>query len=308
MWMRNEIEPQSLEIVQRMLNAGEINELYVANIEESIFQSLNLDHLKALSIENIPFYNFEFLSSIKGLKYLKIDLSSINSSSKYVELKTLPAMPGLESLFLAGKEIKSLNNLPAFPKLKELWLREINGESLAFLEAYPLINDMWISECHLKDYRYLVNCKNLIRLRVFETPLDFDDMNSASTLNHSLQILELYDCPTLKNLEPLVVFEKLRYLDISLCKNLRSVKGIEKCKSLEVIVIQDPVWKAIGKKIERFLLADLISIFNSNYRRRITRLRQLDSKKINYLDHYNKYFSGSLVYPPQMKTHKDSRR
>jgi hypothetical protein len=217
-WMRNDIEPESIGIVQKMLNAGEINELYIDNIEQSIFDSLNLSQLKALSIENIPCYNFEFLSSITGLKYLKIDLSSMQPGDKNVELKSLPAMSGLESLFLAGKEIKSLKNLPLFPNLKELWLREISGESLGFLDAYPLVNDLWVSECRLKDYSYLVSCQNLIRLRVFETPVDFGEMTSTSTFNKSLQILELYDCPTLKNLEPLVIFEKLRYLDISLCK------------------------------------------------------------------------------------------
>jgi hypothetical protein len=298
-WMRNDIEPQSLEIVQKMLNNGEIIELYIADIHASIFHSLNLNHLKGLSIVNIPCYDLDFLSSIANLKYLKLDFSSIYPEDEKVILKSMPAINSLESLFLEGKGINNLNCLPMLPNLKELGLREINDESLAFLEAYPLINDMWISECNLKAYSHLISCQNLIRLRVFETPLDFDEMTSSATVNRSLKILELCDCPTLKNLEPLRVFEKLRYLEISLCNNLRSTKGLEKCRALEIIYIEDSFLAAILKKIERFLFADIISIFNNGYRRRIDFLRQLDAKQIDYLEHYTKYFQGPLVYPPE---------
>lgn len=298
-WIRNDIEPQSLEIVQRMLNAGEIAELYVADVHAGILPSLNLNHLKGLSIINTPCFNLDFLSSLAELKYLKIDFSSIFPEDKKAVLKSMPSISSLESLFLEGEGINNLNCLPMLPNLKKLGLRKISGESLAFLESYPLINDMWISECNLKEYKNLVYCQKMIRLQVFETPLDFDEMTSGTTVNHSLKILELCGCSTLKNLEPLRIFKKLQYLDISHCKNLRSVKGIEKCMALEVINIQDPVWMAISKKIERFLFTDMISIFNSKYRQRMARLRQLDEIGINYLDHYTKYYSGSLVYPPE---------
>jgi hypothetical protein len=298
-WVRKDIEPQSLEIVQKMLNDGEIIELYIADIPSGIFHSLNLNHLKGLSIVNIPCYDLDFLSSIADLKYLKLEFSSIYPEDKRVILKSMPAINSLRSLFLEGKGINHLNCLPALPNLKELGLREISDESLAFLEAYPFINDMWISECNLKAYSNLLYCQNLIRLRVFDTPLDFDEMTSSASVNHSLKILELCECPTLKNLEPLRVFEKLRYLDIDLCHKLRSTKGIDKCTALEIINVQRTVLTMILTKIERFLFADMISIFNSEYRRRVAFLRQLDKKEIDYLEHYTKFFQGSLVYPPE---------
>ncbi len=211
----SDIEPQSLEAVQKMLNNSEIIELHVENIPAGIFHSLNLNQLKRLSIVNIPCTGLDFLSSLADLKYLKLDFSSAQPEDKKASLKSMPSINSLESLFIQGKGINNLNSLPMLPNLKQLGLRGICNESLAFIEVYPLINDIWISECKLKGYNHLVYCQNMIRLRVFETPLDFDEMISMATVNHSLKILELCGCPTLKNLEPLRVFEKLRYLDIS---------------------------------------------------------------------------------------------
>lgn len=297
-WVRNDIEPQSLEIVQRMLNEGEIVELYIEKMPLDIFQSLNLSHLKGLSIGDIPCFDLDFLSTIPNLKHLKLDFSSVYPEDGKIILKKMPAISTLESLFLEGKGIRSLDYLPAFPNLKELDLRGINDDSLAFLHAYPLIIDIWISECNLKGWSNLLHCQNMVRLRVFETPPDFDEMISSGAVNRSVKVLELSGCPTLRNLEPLRIFESLRYLDISL-HNLRSEKGIEKCTALEIINIEDTLPKAILKRMGRFLFADVVSVFSKSYRRRIDLLRKLDAGNVDYTDMYTKYFQSSLADLPK---------
>src|SRR5688500_16622110 len=100
--LHDAIEPQSLAIVQKMLNDGEVFHLGLANIDLQILSSLNLAHIRSIDIKGLPCYDLGFLASIKKLESLRLSYIAQPRVGKDIMLETIPSVDSLTSLTLRG--------------------------------------------------------------------------------------------------------------------------------------------------------------------------------------------------------------
>jgi len=296
--MHDDIDADSLGIVQRMLEAGEILKLRLSNIDIKFLQILNLNQLAELSISDMPCFDLGFLADVKKLQSLRLEFLT-SSFAKKIRLDTVPPMDTLTTLTLAG--VTGLQNLPALNNLKELVLMSVSNENLDFLDLYPALRDIFISGGHLEGYNKLLHCKNLERLRIIQSrKVDFAGIAADGHINHSLKILELSHCPSLTNFDFLKYFAALKYMDITSCNKLSSFKGIENCPNLEVVNISE--CKVSDKTlkwltgVKKVLLGisykkEEVQSFDKEFAGEIYSIGKFDKGRFDYLDHYTKYFT-----------------
>jgi hypothetical protein len=304
------IEPQSLGIVQRMLNSGELVALTILGMEENILPSLPITKLKGLHLSNIPCPHLSFLATMPDLQSLSL---MFYSSKKYkIDIATLPALENLKTLQLAG--IKNLKTLPTFPSLRDLILRETNNESLQFLDRMPLLDDLFISGSNVTDFVQVLNCKNLLRLRLIEMKkLNFDVLLDSNTRNDQLKILDIAHCRLLKDFNFLQSFPNLKLLSVYGCRNIQSFEGLQKCAKLEYFKIGEStvenkdLWPlarinnvALGIRYKRPPVEEFAKIFEGS----IYSIGRFGDQKFDHLAFYNKYFRGKLDQPDQI-FHRD---
>lgn len=296
----NNIEYQSLEVVRKMLEAGEIIELRLSNIDIILLPLLNLRHVKKLSISNLPCYDFGFLASVIELESLRLSFDI--SMAKKIRLETVPRMKTLTSLSLSN--FRGLASLPEFPNLRELNLMSVTNDNFDFLDLYPRITDIFISGGYLEKYNRLLHCRHLERLRIIQSrKIDFAGMIADATINHSLKILEISHCPSLTDFAFLKLFAELKYMDITSCKNISSYEGIENCKKLKVINIseckvRDKTLKYL-EGIKKIFLGisyrkDEVELFKNEFKGNVYSIGKFDKGKFDYPDHFTRYFSKSL--------------
>jgi len=299
--MNDIIDSESLHIVQKMLNDGDIHHLSIGGIDHKLLPLLNLEHLTGISISNIPCFDLGFLAGIRKLKSLRLSFEG-SSFGKKIMLNTIPRTDTLQSLTLA--RVKGLKDLPAFINLNEINMRAVTDEHLDFLESYPAVRDVFISGGHLTGYNKLVQAKNLARLRIIQSrKVDFDNIASEKALNHSLKILELSHCPSLTRFDFLQRFAALKYMDISSCNNLISLRGIENCPQLEVVNISE--CKSKDKNLQYLSAIKKVFVgisytkeevknFEKDFTGNIYSLGKYDKGNFDYLEHYTRYYSKSL--------------
>lgn len=299
--MHDSIDAESLRIVQRMLEAGEILELGLINIDTELLPLLNLSRLTKFSISNMPCFDLGFLSSIKELQSLSLRFQ-ISPFGKKIRLDTIPRMDTLTSLTLSG--VRGLQNLPASGSLKTLALMSVTNEDLAILDSFPAIRDVFISGGYLKGYNKLPYCKNLERLRIIQSQkIEFAGIAADGHINHSLRILELSYCPSLTSFDFLKCFPALKYMDISSCNHLESFRGIENCPNLEVATIceckvSDKTLKwLVG--VKKVLLGisykkDEMQQFDKEFTGEMYSIGKYDKGRFDYLDYYTTHYSKGL--------------
>lgn len=299
--MHDNIDAESLRIVQRMLETGEILELGLINIDIKLLPVLNLSRLSKFSISDMPCFDLGFLSSIKKLQSLGLGFQT-SPFGKKIRLETIPRMDTLTSLSLSG--VSGLQNLPGSDNLKELVLMSVTNEDLAILDSYPAIRDVFISGGHLEGYNKLLHCKNLERLCIIQSrKVDFAGIAADGHINHSLNILELSHCPSLTSFDFLKCFTALKYMDITSCNQLESFCGIENCPNMEVVNISE--CKVSDKTlkwlvgVKKVLLGisykkDEVQQFEKQFTGEMYSIGKFDKGRFDYLDHYTKYYSKNL--------------
>jgi Leucine-rich repeat (LRR) protein len=299
--MHDRIDAESLRMVQRMLDAGEISELGLINIDIELMPLLNLSSLTKFAVSKMPCFDLGFLSSIKKLQSLRLGFMT-SPFGKKIRLDTIPRMDTLTSLSLSG--VRGLQNLPALDSLKKLVLMSVTDEDLAILDSFPAIRDVFISGGHLEGYNKLLHCKNLERLIVIQSrKVDFAGISADGHINHSLKILELSNCPSLTGFDFLKCFTALKYMDITSCNKLNSFQGIENCPNLEVVNISeckvsDKTLKWLTR-VKKVLLGisykkDEVQQFEKEFRGEMYSIGKFDKGRFDYLDHYTKYYSKDL--------------
>lgn len=303
--LHDSIEPQSLEIVQRMLNEGEVTRIVLGNIDLQILSSLNLENVQSIDLGEVPCYDLGFLASVKKLESLRLSYGAKLKMGKNIRLDTIPSNDNLIALTLRG--VKGLKNLARFPRLEFLHLDEIN-EELGFLRYYPALKDMIITGYSIKGFNEILHCKNLVRLRMIQDrTVDFSSLVADSAVNNSLKLLSISHCPDLVSFDFLKKFPALKYLDLSSCRNIESFEGIENCKQLEIICVAESRVKDKNLKpllqINTVLLGlvygkEEIAQFAKEFKGKIYRINREEKGYINYGDLYTKLYGGKIEEIP----------
>ena len=299
--MHDRIDAESLRIVQRMLEEGEITELGLINIDMELLALLNLSGLTKFGVSDMPCFNLGFLSSCQKLQSLSLNFL-ISPFGKKIRLDTIPVMDTITSLSVSG--VRGLQNLPASGSLKKLGLMSVTNEDLAVLDSFPAIRDIFISGGHLEGYNKLPHCKKLERLIIIQSrKVDFAGFPAEGHINHSLKILELSHCPSLTGFDFLKYFAAVKYMDVTSCNKLNSFRGIEECHNLEVVNISeckvnDKTLKWLNG-VKKVLLGisyrkDTVQQFEKEFTGEMYSIGKFDKGRFDYLDHYTKYFSKSL--------------
>jgi hypothetical protein len=299
--LHDTIEPQSLEIVQRMLNAGEVIHIGLGNIDLQILSSLNLANVRSINISEVPCYDLGFLASVNRLESLRFSYGAKLKIGKNIRLDTIPSSNSLTALTLVG--VKGLKNLPQFPNLEFLHLDGIN-ENLGFLKCYPALKDMVISGYSIEGFNEILHCKNLVRLRMIQDhKVDFSSIVADHAVNSSLKILEISHCRDLINFDFLKQFPAVKYMDITSCRNISSFEGIEDCKHLEVINVSQC---RVKDKDLRYLLhinnvllgmaygKEEIANFANEFKGKVYSIYTAEKGYLNYSDFYTKYYGGKI--------------
>lgn len=298
--LHDTIEPASLAIVQKMLNAGEVRDISLGNIDLETLSSLDLANIRSINISGIPCYDLGFLASIKKLESLRLSYVAQPRIGKGIRLDTIPSIDTLRSLALFG--VKGLNNLPPFPNLKSLNLGGIN-ENLGFIRGYPGLKDLWISDS-VEGLHHVLYCKNLARLCMIQVrKVDFAGILADGTVNTSLKILEISHCPDLVSFDFLKQFPSLKYMDISSSRNIASFEGIENCKNLEVICVSE--CRVRDKNLKYLLHIDNVQVgmiykkqeitdFAKQFKGKVYYISRAEKGDFNYGDFYTKHYGGNI--------------
>jgi hypothetical protein len=306
--LHDSIEPQSLEIVQKMLNAGEVKHIGIGNIDMEIFSSLNLADVRSIYISGgLPCYDLGFLAAVKKLELLRIDYGTQPGIGKNIRLDTLPSSDSLTSLTLGS--VKELKNLPRFPNLKFINLVNIN-ENLSFLSRYPSLKDVFISESSMQGFSQLLHCKNLVRLRMIQVrKVDFAGLVTDGTINSSLKILEISHCRDLITFDFLKQFPSLKYMDIGSSRNIASFEGIENCRNLEIISVAECRVRDKNLKyllhINNVLLGmvyskEEIANFAKEFKGKVYYINRAEKGYLDYGELYTKLYGGNIDDVPDL--------
>lgn len=295
------IEPQSLSVVQRMLNAGEVSHIGFGDIDPGIVSSLDLTNVRSVDIGSLLCHDLGFLASVKRLESLRISYMQKPQVGKNVRLDTIPSSNSLMSLTLRG--VRRLKTLPQFPGLRTLNLNGIK-EDLGFLSVYPALSDLWISESSAEGLTQVLHCKRLVRLRMIQvSKIDFPGWVADGTINNSLKILEISYCRDLRQFDFLQQFPSLKYMDITSCRNIASFEGIEKCTQLEVINVSE--CRVADKNLQYLLDIDNVMIgmvyskkeideFAKAFKGKVFYINRVEKGYLNYGDFYTKYYGGNI--------------
>ncbi len=299
--LHDAIDAESLAIVQKMLNEGEVFHLGIGNIDLEIFSSLDLTSVRSISISGLPCYDLGLLASVKKLESLRLSYGTEPRVGKNIRLDTIPSSDSLTSLTLGC--VKGLENLPQFPNLKMLNLNGIN-ENLSFLSFYPALKDLFISGSSMEGVNQLLHCKNLLRLCMVQVrKVDFPGIVADGTINGSLKILEISHCRDLINFDFLKQFPALKYMDITSCRNISSFEGIANCKHLEVINVS--LCRVKDKNL-RYLLhinnvllgmvygKEEIANFAKEFKGKVYYINRAEKGYLNYGDFYTKHYGGNI--------------
>ncbi|CAN1227699.1 Disease resistance protein L6 [Linum grandiflorum] len=208
-----------------------------SSTDSSLPSSLNslLKLLKSLSLSDCTsMKELPDLSGLKNLKYLNID-----GCTQLVDIKGLEELVALEMLDIDSMELESLPNLANLNNLTLLVLRETSVREIHGLEKLMKLETLEISEApnlinlggleHLKLLKRLV----LVRCYVLEKLPDLSNLAKLQRLevsDHTQEIAEIMGLDGLKH-----VLE----IDLSRCRRLTEVVGIEKLESLKILLMVD---------------------------------------------------------------------
>ena len=219
---------------------------------------VNCTRLKSVVLEDTAILNYTPLAECIDLESIFIMRKLMNGAAIPIDTDIFSRLPKLKRLILrkvvftanasfehypALEELNITdlaNNLPLLPKagLKNLFLHDINVTELKTLANSEKLEKIIIADCrHLTSVSFIAGCPNLTSILLKRNPVlaDFSFLighDMLSTLD--ISSVSLHNLLFLKNYPRLT---GLRIKD----SNVTSLKGIEKCMSLEHLLLEDNI-------------------------------------------------------------------
>ena len=224
----------------------------VSSIELVGFSRPREDSNGDITFYPIPSAIFKEIGNLRALRKLKLSLIS--------SLKDLSMIGNSSIAELELKSCTNLHSLDGVSSLKHLTIIAVGlprqqhcpasrFDDITDLAAHPKLRELDIdiagSFATQANWNTLSTIANLTRLTLFRRP-DYTDEDPQRVVrgrfqpNRNLEHLALYDIdPQLENFECFKQMPKLKSVEVRGSATLKSLRGLEKCQSLERLTIKN---------------------------------------------------------------------
>ncbi len=218
-------DPTDLNFIS---NLTSLNTLHLSSAIENINPISNLTNLTDLELRVPQVSDLKSISTLHGLKSLRIYSGNLKS------IQPISQLTNLEHLRLCLRESKI--DINPISNLINLQYLDLSGNR-SLTDVNSLGNLIKLEYIDLSSCNNLINLTSIAKLNQLKTlKLDFcislTDLTFISSLN-SISYLSISSCELLSNLFPLENLLSLSYLDLSGCKRLKFVKPISKLPNLK---------------------------------------------------------------------------
>jgi Leucine-rich repeat (LRR) protein len=236
----------------------------------------DLVHLRALSLSHARLTSLDFLSKLTSLVSLAatscaslVDIRALAhlgaleeldlSISPVSDVFAVSSLTKLRALILFGTRVRRLPSLAALVCLEKLDLGCVDLETLSGIEQACALKELSLGPADIPNLAPLASVRTLERLHIScleEQPLDLAPLRGLTKLEtltiagatlddlsplSGLRMLSRLGLPRtpIQSVESLAGLPELRYLDVTQCYELESLRPLASCPKLESIEVYE---------------------------------------------------------------------